>query len=261
MYYFRLTFHDTAEKNVSYRNDKAFTEERQGWTVTDDGRSLKANWLRNLYQHTRLVWPILAVVSVGLAASKSANTADNVIRLLSVLFCSYYIKVIFKVIIDNVELGITIAFDLEIIWRFVAHLPDWRAFGGSPANWIDLGIAVASSLIQIPIIHDSEAYPWLTIFQLVRWYRVILEVPRMRPLILTVFGNSSGLMNMTLFLLIMNGLASLVAVQLLRGDLSDTTNMNFSQIWITFLAMYQVCSDLSVCYCCLTVLVVPDTFI
>lgn len=62
----------------------------------------------------------------------------------------------------------------------------------------------------------------------------------MRSLILTVFGNSSGLVNMTVFLLITNGLAALAAVQLLRGDLDDSSNMNFSQIWISFLGMYQV---------------------
>ena len=63
----------------------------------------------------------------------------------------------------------------------------------------------------------------------------------MRPLILAVFGNSSGLLNMTLFLLITNGLAALAAVQLLRGDMASTGNMNFSQAWVSFLAMYQVC--------------------
>jgi len=62
----------------------------------------------------------------------------------------------------------------------------------------------------------------------------------MRPLILTVFGNSSGLLNMTVFLLITNGLAALAGVQLLRGDMGADANMNFSQIWIAFLAMYQV---------------------
>lgn len=141
---------------------------------------------------------------------------------------------------DSIELGVTIAFDLEIIWRFCAHLPNWRAFGHEPADWIDLVIAIACSIIQIPGIHSSQVYAWFTAFQLARWYRVILEVPRMRPLILTVFGNSSGLINMTIFLLITNGLAALAAVQLVRGDMDNSLNTNFSQIWIAFLAMYQV---------------------
>lgn len=124
----------------------------------------------------------------------------------------------------------------------MAHLPDWRVFGREPFNWIDLLLAVATSIIQIPVVHTSPTYPWLTVFQLARWYRVILEVPRMRPLILTVFGNSSGLLNMTVFMLITNGLAALAAAQLIRGDMTQpsTVNMDFSQIWISFLAMYQV---------------------
>ncbi|KIJ40348.1 hypothetical protein M422DRAFT_256903 [Sphaerobolus stellatus SS14] len=207
-------------------SEKILAEDREGWTISDNKLSLRDNWMRDAYQLTRLVWPILAVISLGLAASKTAKTTESVARML-----------------DNAELGITIAFDLEIIWRFLAHFPDWRSFGGGVANWADLIIAVGCSIIQIPPIHDSRAYPWLTVFQLFRWYRVILQVPRMRPLILTVFGNSSGLLNMTIFLLITNGLAALAAVQLLRGDLDNSTNMNFSQIWVAFLAMYQVLSS------------------
>ncbi|KAF8509855.1 Ion transport protein-domain-containing protein [Hysterangium stoloniferum] len=208
------------------QSDKAIVDERDGWAMVEASHSSKSSWMRESYQITRLVWPVLAVLSLGLAASKTASTPIESINTLGI-----------------VELGISIAFDLEIIWRFCAHLPDWRAFGHEPANWIDLVLAIACSIIQIPVVHSSQAYAWLTAFQLARWYRVILEVPRMRPLILTVFGNSSGLINMTIFLLLTNGLAALAAVQLLRGDLDDSSNMNFSQIWIAFLAMYQILSS------------------
>lgn len=50
-------------------------------------------------------------------------------------------------------------------------------------NAADLGIAVASTLIQIPAIHDSTAYPWLTIFQICRFYRVVIALPRMKRLL------------------------------------------------------------------------------
>jgi len=112
------------------------------------------------------------------------------------------------------ELVITLLFDVEILIRFLAALPDWRSFfgfsfgtrsgagyaggvgstgsiraGATPgagSNWLDLILAVGSSVIQIPVIRNSEAYPWFTIFQLARFYRVILEVPRMRPLMVSV---------------------------------------------------------------------------
>lgn len=49
----------------------------------------------------------------------------------------------------------------------------------------------------------------------------------------------TGLANMVLFLLLTNYIAALVAVQLLRGDLPEDTDMNYSQISLSFLGMYQ----------------------
>jgi hypothetical protein len=47
-------------------------------------------------------------------------------------------------------------------------------------------------------------------------------------------------MNMIVFLLLMVFLSALVAVQMIRGDMDSDINMNFSQIYNAFLAMYQV---------------------
>ena len=52
-----------------------------------------------------------------------------------------------------------------------------------------------------------------------------------------------GLANMALFLIIVNYIAALVAVQLLRGDFVSTSQVNFGQVWNSFLAMYQVFSS------------------
>ena len=52
-----------------------------------------------------------------------------------------------------------------------------------------------------------------------------------------------GLANMTLFLLLINYLSALVAVQMLRGDLGSDEAMNFGQMWTSFLAIYQVFSS------------------
>lgn len=85
------------------------------------------------------------------------------------------------------ELLITLAFDFEIILRLFASLPDWRReFFGGGLNWFDLILAVGSSVIQIPAIRKSEVYPWFTILQLARFYRVILVIPRMKPLLVRV---------------------------------------------------------------------------
>lgn len=84
------------------------------------------------------------------------------------------------------ELTITMAFDFEIVLRILAALPNWRDFFFHAQNDLDLFLAVGSSIIQIPVIHDSDVYPWMTILQLMRFYRVILEVPRMRPLLVRI---------------------------------------------------------------------------
>lgn len=89
--------------------------------------------------------------------------------------------------IDAVELYITLAFDVEIVWRVLGHLPDWRLFFHSKRNVLDLFLALSSSIIQIPPIHRGRVYPWLTFFQLARFYRVIVAVPGMRPLLVIVF--------------------------------------------------------------------------
>lgn len=67
----------------------------------------------------------------------------------------------------------------------------------------------------------------------------------MEVLLIRVFGSMSGLFNMILFLLMTVGLAALVAAQLFRGDIpqeddGEHVEMNFKQIFNSYLAMYQV---------------------
>lgn len=50
----------------------------------------------------------------------------------------------------------------------------------------------------------------------------------------------TGLANMVLFLILTNFIAALVAIQLVRGDLPEDTDMNYSQIPLSFIGMYQV---------------------
>lgn len=119
-----------------------------------------------IYENTRLCWVFLALASLVLQATNSVDASD-----------------LHKEIIKQGELVLTIAFDVEILIRVATELPQWQNFFGRANNLLDLVLAVACSIIQIPVIRDSSVYSWLTAFQLVRFYRVILEVPRMRPLL------------------------------------------------------------------------------
>ncbi|KAJ4481205.1 Ion transport protein-domain-containing protein [Lentinula aciculospora] len=201
-------------------------ERDDGWAAIDRNKPVKKNIAKSIYDYTRWCWVLLALASLTLQATRTASVSAMHAQILSFG-----------------ELGITFAFDLEIVVRLLATLPDWRSFFIRAQNWLDVILAVGSSVIQIPVIKDSTVYPWFTIFQLMRFYRVILEVPRMKPLLLSVFGNMYGLTNMSLFLILVNYLAALVSSQLLRGDMSSNDAVNFSQLYNAFLAVYQVFSS------------------
>ncbi|KAJ7831421.1 Ion transport protein-domain-containing protein [Mycena olivaceomarginata] len=200
-----------------------------------------------IVRHTRWLFVALALASLALQATR---TPDITTHQEHVLFVA--------------ELSITIAFDVEILLRIAAAFPDWRAFFGFGArvsagekaqqgqdrdtrgagqNWLDAALTVGASVIQVPAIQHSPVYPWFTIFQLMRFYRVILAVPRMKPLLLVVFGNMPVLTNMTFFLILINFIAALISVQFLRGDLGADQRMNFGTLYNAFLAVYQVFSS------------------
>jgi voltage-dependent calcium channel len=64
------------------RIDRALVDERDGWAVVESDHTHKTNRLRDVYQITRLIWPSLAVASLGLAASKSAKTSPDRLHVL-----------------------------------------------------------------------------------------------------------------------------------------------------------------------------------
>ena len=86
----------------------------------------------------------------------------------------------------RVEQAFTTAFAFEIVLRFFTSLPEWRRFFEPVSNMVDLSLVILTAVIQIPIIHSSPAYPWLTAFQIMRFYRVILAIPRARRLLVRI---------------------------------------------------------------------------
>ncbi|KAJ7199602.1 Ion transport protein-domain-containing protein [Mycena pura] len=215
-----------------------------GWAAAGRPPPRRANPAALIVAYTRWLFVALALASLALQATRTPTISPA-----------------HETLLARAELGLTLAFDVEILLRIAAALPDWRGFFGfgsaqrknllvakgamhSPGqNWLDTALAIGASVIQIPAIQRSAVYPWFTIFQLMRFYRVILVVPRMKPLLLAVFGNMYGLANMTLFLILVNFIAALVSVQFLRGDMSASQTMNFGTIFNAFLAMYQVFSS------------------
>ncbi|GEM06733.1 calcium channel subunit Cch1 [Rhodotorula toruloides] len=189
-----------------------------------------ADFVTKIYKKTRLIWVALVIVSISLQASRS-----------------YKMSAAKSTAFDWVELGLTIAFDLEIAMRMFASLPDWRRFFYSTTNRVDLFLAVTTSVIQLPGIFGTRAYVWLTCLQIARFYRVILAIPRMKRLLVRLVRTFYPLMNMLLFLFLLTYLASLVAVEFFRGipdpQSDDTGVLTFYQFFNSFLAMYQILSS------------------
>ncbi|KAI4687580.1 uncharacterized protein J4E88_003171 [Alternaria novae-zelandiae] len=187
--------------------------------------------LKRLYDRTLWVW--VAVIAFGLVAQmmRSANMSD---------FRRFFI--------NAAEIVVTFILFVEILIRIVV---DWRHFFRSRRNVIDLMIAVITAVIQIPAIkhaHNGKAYAWLSIFQILRVYRVVLAVPMTRDLITVVFGNAGGLLNLILFVFLLTFLASIFASKLLRGEIpeeddGETIRVPFFDIYNSFLGMYQIFSS------------------
>ena len=153
---------------LAYRVAPAIDEHDEGWTMIDGRRVSSRNHIKEIYESIRWCWVALALASLILQATREVDMSSTHEQILNIG-----------------ELVITVAFDIEIFIRVAAHLPDWRAFFYRGQNLLDLLLAVGSTIIQIPAIHDSSVYPWFTVFQLARFYRVILEIPRMKPLLVS----------------------------------------------------------------------------
>jgi hypothetical protein len=77
-----LSFLNYMLLTLAYRSKKAIVDGRDGWAMVEASHLSKANWMRESYRITRLVWPALAVLSLGLAASKTATTPSDSIHTL-----------------------------------------------------------------------------------------------------------------------------------------------------------------------------------
>ncbi|QIX02069.1 hypothetical protein AMS68_007586 [Peltaster fructicola] len=150
-------------------------------------------------------------------------------------------------LIDVSETIVTLVLVGEIIFRM---LSDLRDFSHHRRNWFDLFLAVITCIIQIPAIKNSgNPYAWLTFFQIVRIYRVVLAFPLTRDLILLILRFVTPVANLILFVFLLTFLVSILAVQLFRGELpqfdpfQQQIQQTFATIYNSFLATYQVFSS------------------
>ncbi|KAL8697386.1 MAG: hypothetical protein Q9224_002343 [Gallowayella concinna] len=208
----------------------AFTADEQIYPFLDDEEPVKSSPLQRLYDKTYWVWVGIIVFGLVTQSLRSANMGPRR-----------------RHFVDITELVVTMTLTLEILMRFAVS---WRTFHRSKRNWVDLGIAVVTAIIQIPPLRKSgQPYAWLTFFQILRFYRVVLAVPMTRDLIGVVLGNVSGLLNLIVFVFLITFLTAIFAVQIFRGELpnkdarGDEIHVTFTNIYNAFIGMYQVLSS------------------
>ncbi|KOS15414.1 cch1-calcium channel (alpha subunit) [Malassezia pachydermatis] len=191
-------------------------------------------WYRRTRRYTQYIWLALIIVSVAVQGSQASYEFPEQ-----------------RAWRQRIERFLVIPFDLEIIirWGF-----DWLddgpgTFFRHKRNVLDMVIAIITTIIQIPVVRNSAWYPWLTFFQLLRFYRVIAAIPRMKSLLLRVVGSMSALFNMIAFLIMTIFLAALVTIQLFRGDVppqdpdGNDAEFTWKQLFNGFLGVYQIFSS------------------
>jgi hypothetical protein len=127
---------------------------------------VRVSKLKRLYDKTSWIWIVVIASGLLVQALKSASMSHRRAKF-----------------IDVFETLVTLILLLEIIIRFVV---DWRHFFRSKQNIVDLITAIVTSVMQIPVVknaHGGRAYAWLTVFQILRIYRVVLAVPMTRDLV------------------------------------------------------------------------------
>ncbi|KAG0295245.1 calcium channel protein [Linnemannia gamsii] len=153
------------------------------------------------------------------------------------------VDLVFQCLPHRIELGFTIALAVDIIIRFLVCLPMPMEFFKSRKNIVDLFLATVTLLIQIPPIKNSHAYLYLTAFQVVRIYRPIIYIERLRSLIQRVVGSWIGLLNLVMFIAVFVAVVSVMAGILFRENVDPTEDhMTFADFYVSYLGMYQIFS-------------------
>ena len=209
----------------------AFTIDEQDPFVEEEEEIPKRSRLKRAYDRTYWLWIVIILFDLAVMCLRTADMSESR-----------------QLFIDNTETSVACVLVFEIFLRFIA---DWRNFHKSQRNWIDLSLAIITAVIQIPHIHNSgEAYNWLTFFQIIRIYRVVLAVSLTRELIKKVLGNVSGLLNLIVFVFLITFLTAIFAVQIFRGQFpssddngGNTIHIQFRDIYNGFIGMYQVLSS------------------
>jgi len=209
----------------------AFAADEPAYVAAHKEESLRRrSMLQRIYSKASWIWVVAIAYDLLVQAFRSSRMPDSR-----------------EAFIHTSELVVTIFLDVEMLVRFAANP---RGFHRKVRNLVDLGLAVITTIILIPPIHNSgQVYNWLTIFQILRVYRLVLAIPMTRTLIQLVLGNVTGIGNLMLFVFLITFLMAIFATQLFRGQIpaqdaeGADIRIPFNTIYNSFLGMYQILSS------------------
>ncbi|KAF2841926.1 hypothetical protein M501DRAFT_998132 [Patellaria atrata CBS 101060] len=151
-----------------------------------------------------------------------------------------------QLFLDTSERVVTATLFIEIILRLAMGK---KLFFKNGRDIMDLVLALATAIIQLPAIHNSgQVYAWLTIFQILRIYRITLVLSPSRELLLVVFQDIAPLLRFFLFIALTTLIFAIFGAQLFGGhipeDRSDGQwiNVHFSTLYNSFFGIYQILS-------------------
>lgn len=209
----------------------AFSADEDAYTAARQVESMRRpSMLQRVYDKISWLWVVAITYDIFVQLFRTADMPTSR-----------------EAFIFNSEIVVTALLDIEIVIRILANP---RRFHRKFRNLFDLGLAVATTIILLPPIHNSgQVYNWLTVFQILRVYRLVLAIPMTRNLIQLVLGNVTGIGNLMLFVFLITFLMAIFAAQLFRGQIPMTNDddeyvrIPFNTIYNSFLGMYQVLSS------------------
>ncbi|OBZ90459.1 Calcium-channel protein cch1 [Choanephora cucurbitarum] len=210
------------------------TNEEEGWTFTQEGEPIKQlqkreSLLLTVYSYTKPLWLLLVAVDLLCMAAKNVDMSPEELSAL-----------------DTLERAFSIAFLFEIFFRMLSQRRDFRGFFKDKMNLTDFLIAVITCIILIPPIRrNNYVYVWFTGFQVLRIYRLVAAVPRLRRLMSRVLGSLRGLINLTFFIIFVTILCAIIAYQLFEGVIgsdADDSEMRFFSVYNSFVGLNQLFS-------------------
>ncbi|CAH6718527.1 calcium-channel protein Cch1p [[Candida] jaroonii] len=194
----------------------------------------KQNIALGIYYRLEFIFPIVVVCD-----------------LVAQCFRSYGMSPVLAHTLYRLEASFTGIFFIEIILRFFLYLPNWRLFFKLKRNNFDLFLAVITTIIIIGPIKNKlgHAYYWLTIFQIMRGYRVVLLFSFTSELWLKIMGNIGQLLDLSLFYFLLTMLTSIIYSRFFEGvitaemaDEDDDITFDFQSLPNTFAGLYTITS-------------------